>query len=189
MVANSKIFAKLGDIQLEVLNFASSLTETHKAKYAEIALLGAKPTLQYLGQELITQKWQAQLSAMFCDVEATLEKLKKILHSGEAHAFSFADGTGRGDFILEDLDINRKQMFNGVTTLAEISFSIKEYVETDPLQAKTKAAIESAPAARLKMLVNTKIIPNVDIRQIGGISQFLPEIPKEVSAIKQMIRI
>ena len=145
---DNKVFAWFGDVELYKKIYPSSQTEDYEANFAEHALLGAKPTLQATGVSLITQKWSASLVGALCDVDAEIKRLTTMLNEQKAHALILADGQKAGDFVITNFSVKRLQTLNHKTTHAEIDFTLKEYVETNPLAAKSRVAIEKAPAIK-----------------------------------------
>lgn len=200
MATNVKVFAWLGDTPFERLNYPSSLSEKSSAEFAEHELIGTKPTLQATGLGLIEMKWAATLNGLLCDVSEELEKLKKLMNEQKALPLTYFDGTNPGDFVITDLDIKKRQIVNNKITLADINFTLLEYIEIRPLAQKTLQAVEKAPAVTRSSSnskpkpVTTQTTPqkqnsqSMELKRVGNTPFFTPVPKPEADARNKPLR-
>lgn len=159
-ILDKTIFAWLGDVPLSTFVYSKQLTQSVGAEYAEHSLILGKPLLQYTGQRLIEQQWEASLSAFVCNVDAEIANLKCMVESGKAYSLAFATGELAGDFIINDLNIDYIQTINGITLAAKASFKLKEFIDPDKEAAKQKEAKENATANSNNLPVDTQVEPS-----------------------------
>jgi phage protein U len=145
------MFAQLGNIAFDGLNAPQSWSETHAAKFGEITHIGAKPSLQFTGNELSTISLTKLLSVELGDPAQELNAIKEALSMGEILPLITGAGIVIGNFVIENIGVEvtsttaEGEMLTGTLTVA-----LKEYVappnsELNAPQTGSAVGINAAP--------------------------------------------
>jgi len=122
------MFCQLGDIKFDALNTPKSWSETHAVKYGEIPHVGAKPSLQKTGEELVSIELSITLSTDFCEPAQSLDALKIAQSQGEILPLVTGAGVMVGRFIINALNMTvNKMTATGELQSCDLNLSIKEY--------------------------------------------------------------
>jgi phage protein U len=134
-------YAVLGTIEFNVIAYWSGIDQQQGLDFAEHALVGRKPRLQFVGEKLDTVKIDLKFHASYCDPEAELKKLRDAMAEKKVLRLVMGDGRYQGSFVIEILgNVHRKTSAKGTKLIIEASLGLKEYVEPKPLEAKRAAA-------------------------------------------------
>lgn len=106
------------------------LQQSGTARYAEHAVLGAKPLLEFIGPGLEEISFKVKLdSSCGVDPDAEFKSLQEIRDSGEVCTLIFGD-TKIGKFVLESISVSEgPRGKDGRATWIEAGLTIKEYIE------------------------------------------------------------
>lgn len=97
------------------------------ARFAEHAVAGGYPLLEFLGPGVVESRLEIQLLRGFCDVEGSLEDLADLLESG-APAALILGSRSLGDFVLHDLREQSSRLDQGGNLVsAAVTLTLKEY--------------------------------------------------------------
>lgn len=160
--------ALLGDVAFDLITYFSGSETKSAAEFAEHKLIDGKPRLQWVGDKLDEINWSLVFHAGFCDPEAELQKLKKLIAGHVAAPLHYSSGDYKGTFVPTECTVtNRQTMRDGTLVWLEASVSLKEYVQPpvlveqtpsqQPVAAQTRAAdgtrkpprtVKKAPKAR-----------------------------------------
>lgn len=103
------MYAVLGDIEFEPLTGFDSLEERLGVDYAEHALIGKKPKLQFVGDKLDEARVSLLFNHTFCEPGAELERLEREMGKHEPLALVMGSGDHKGYFVITDMTIVGKQ--------------------------------------------------------------------------------
>jgi len=143
------MYAVLGETQFELITYFDGMDLQFGANYAEHALIGRKPRLQWIGDKLDEFQLQLVFHASFCDPEAELLKLQQMMLSAEAHQFVLGNGSYKGWFVLTDVTASSKQTDKEGTLIAlEATATLREYVEPRSLETRKAQAKKAAKKKR-----------------------------------------
>jgi phage protein U len=130
------MIGSLGDIVFEVSSEAvktfGDMTMQYSAKYAQHDIHGGKGLLEFTGLAPTTLSLKIQLStALGVTPKDELTALRGMLTAGKAVPFILGgEPQGDGLWVIESLNENHKVVDKaGALRLAEVSLSLKEYVE------------------------------------------------------------
>lgn len=137
--------ALLGNIALNLITYFEGMSLRFAADYAEHALIGGKPRLQYTGDKLDEVSWQLVFHSGFCKPEVELLKLRAAVAAHKPLPLVFANGDYKGRFVPVSIDVTSRQtLLNGTPIWIEVQMSLKEHY--DPT-AQTETAPKKAPTA------------------------------------------
>ena len=113
----------------EILTF-DDLQQSGTARYAEHAVMGSKPLLEFIGPGLEEISFKVKLDASCgVDPDSEFKTLQEIRDSGEVCVLVFGD-TKIGKFILEGISATEgPRGKDGRATWIEAGLTIKEYVD------------------------------------------------------------
>ena len=142
------MYAVFGEIEFELITYFDGMEASFGADYAEHALIGRKPRLQFVGEKLDEITIELAFHAKYCDPEAEFSKLKKAMQSREAGQFVLGSGEYKGWFVITDLKLTCRQTDKeGRLIEVAASMTLREYVIPDLVEMK-KAKGKSEAQAR-----------------------------------------
>ncbi|MEX3690084.1 phage tail protein [Paraburkholderia sp. BR14263] len=148
-VQGGVLYALLGDVQFGLPAYFTGSETRFGAEYAEHKLIDGKPRLQSTGDKLDEITWNVVFHAGFCDPEAELQKLRKLIASHTAAPLHFANGDYKGTFVATDCTVTTRQtMRDGTLVWLEGTVSLKEYVEPPVLVEQTASQTPVAAQTR-----------------------------------------
>ena len=131
------MFAQLGDIEFELINYFSGLNESNTFNYAQHERINNKPILQYLGQDLQEQDIKLNFHASFCVPEDELKKLKNVAKKGEPLKFIKGNGEYVGVFVITEIISATEQTSDeGDIIYIQVDLKLREY--TGKIKEKKK---------------------------------------------------
>ena len=120
--------ALLGDMLLSLIS-VSQLDSRHSANYAEHALIGGKPRLQWLGDSLDELTLKLLFHRQFCDPKLEILVLKQALARHAAQPLVLGNGDHLGWVVITELSVASQQTADDGTLLAcEVDLTLKEHV-------------------------------------------------------------
>jgi len=151
------MFAKLGDIEFQLLSSPSALSERTGVEFAEHKILAGKPVLQAVGKKLREFSVFVRFHYQFIDDPGgELEKLREALDAQSAQGYVAGDGEYWGEFVITDIDISYKTMAQAGSILSiDVNITLKEYNEGEDVLIVQKPKIKkSIPRKTDKQIVN-----------------------------------
>ncbi|MEX3629044.1 MAG: phage tail protein [Burkholderia sp.] len=141
-------YALLGDVGFDVVTYPNEWETRYGAEFAEHALIGTKPRLQWTGDRLDEIRWTIVLHAGFCDPEAELLKLQQLIVGHIAAPLHLGNGDYKGTFVPTECTISVRHSFpDGTLVWLEGSLTLREYVAPpaliDATASKTPVAAQS----------------------------------------------
>jgi phage protein U len=131
------VFLQIGRLQVEGLNAPSSWSEAHEAKYGEIPHIGRKPSVQFVGEELVNLSLLIRLSQYFGNPDVAISYLKEAKSTGEILPLITGAGVLIGRFVLKSIDINiRKANEKGELISADLTLDLGEYVAPPGIETR-----------------------------------------------------
>lgn len=146
------MYAMLGEVPFEFLQSFSEWEETHGADYAKHEMLGGRPRLQAVGNDLTKIRFGLKLHWKLGSPDAAY---KGLVAAKEAQqALSLVTGAGRfvGWFVIESLSARTLvQDAQGRTAARELEVSLVEFVgdPNNPLPAPAVAPAQENPLLSL----------------------------------------
>jgi len=132
--------ALLGDVAFNLVTYFEGSETRFGAEFAEHKLIDGKPRLQWVGDKLDEINWTLVFHAGFCDPEAELQKLAKLVASHTPAPLHYSNGDYKGTFVPMDCTVtSRQSMRDGTLVWIDATLSLKEYVEP-------KALVEQTPS-------------------------------------------
>lgn len=121
------MYAVLGEIEFKVLAGFTSLEERLGSDYAEHALIGRKPKLQFVGEKLDEVRGSLRFHHTFCDPGAELARLEQEESKHEPLALVMGNGDHKGHFVITELVIVGKQHNSiGRELAVEVEVTLKQ---------------------------------------------------------------
>ena len=143
------MYAVLGDVQFELITYFDGMEAQFSVDYAEHALIGGKPRLQWVGDKLDEFRLDLAFHTSYCDPESELLKLRQTMLAREARQFVLGNGAYKGWFVITDLTATSRQTDKAGGLLAlEAAVTLREYVEPKTLEARKAQAKKQAQARR-----------------------------------------
>lgn len=135
------MYAVLGGVEFDLITYFDGMETRFGADYAEHPLIGRKPRLQQVGDQLDEIRIDLVFHAAYCDPVAELARLRQAMASHDARSLVLGNGDYKGRFVISGLTATVRQTDNAGTLLAlEASLQLREYTG-DP-------ARPAAPAVR-----------------------------------------
>lgn len=142
------MYAQLGSIQFQLI-MPTGMDSSQTYNYAEHQVIEGKPRLQYIGDGLDLFNIQIRFHFSFCAPGAELKRLRDEAGKHLAMPLVFANGTYKGRYVIEKIDVTAEQTADdGSLMSADIKLTLKEWVDVDPLETKTKKQKAQAPARK-----------------------------------------
>jgi len=149
--------ALLGEVSFDLITYFEGHELSFGADYAEHALIEGKPRLQFIGDRLDERNWSLVFHAGFCDPEAELQKLRRLIASHGAAPLTFANGDHKGFFVPLEASVGfRQSSRDGTAIWIEASLKLREHVAPQTLveqvasQAPTAAEIPASGGSTRK---------------------------------------
>lgn len=125
--ATRRNLALLGDMPLSVIS-VTTLDSRHGANYAEHALIGGKPRLQWVGDVLDELSLKLLFHRQFCNPNVEVLVLKQAVARHEAQPLVLGNGDHLGWFVPTELSVTTTHTTDDGTLLAcEVSLTLKEH--------------------------------------------------------------
>lgn len=122
------MYATLGEIEFDLITYFDGLEAKFGSDYAEHALIGRKPRLQFVGDKLDELSIDLIFHASYCNPEAELARLLRAKSAHDALAFVLGNGDYKGRFVITDLQFTgRHTDRTGSLLSAEAQLSLKEF--------------------------------------------------------------
>lgn len=146
-----------GDIQFEASDILDFSEDGGAPAYAEHALIGRKPKLQYTGDGLRSLELRislhfmrtGQLAYAGYGLQLLLSQLNKAVASHKPLPFSWGDGTYEGEFVGESISLDREQTDSeGRLRIAVYSLTLKEFADNNQPAAKAPAVKATGSEAK-----------------------------------------
>ena len=143
------MYAVLGQTEFQLITYFDGLEVQFGVEFAEHALVGRKPRLQFVGEKLDEVRWELVFHTMYCDPEAELLKLRQAMMSREARQFVLGNGTYKGWMVITSVTATSRQTDKAGTLIAlDATVVLREYVVPRTPDALQSQAIRSASARR-----------------------------------------
>ena len=164
------MYATLGDVRFQFLNSFNNLETTHKADYAEHAVLKGRPRLQATGNALTTMRFGVHLQWMLGDVDKALEGLVAAKESQQAQALVYGSGRFVGWFVINSItERTLLQDGQGRTAARDVDVELTEFVgdPNNPLPTPGVANGQNPLLAMLPESVRAPLSKVADAVQTG----------------------
>ncbi|MBS1186681.1 MAG: phage tail protein [Burkholderiaceae bacterium] len=140
------MFAVLGPVEFDMIPGLEEMEQQFGMEYAEHALFGRKPRLQFVGEKLDEVRLTMLFHFSFCDPEAELEELKDAMTAREVLPLVFGAGDYAGRFVLTSLTVTAKHNApDGTPLIIGVQASLREFTG-DPAQSPPPAVIQAGGA-------------------------------------------
>ena len=134
----------IGDLGVD-LALPDEHTVRERADFAEHALIERKPRLQWTGSALAERRLSVKLHSDFCDVQAALAWLAKLLADHVPQPLVMGTGEFLGWYVLTELERQELVHATAGMSYASASLTLREYAPTaEELQ---KMGVPKNPAA------------------------------------------
>lgn len=135
-------FALLGDVQFELITYFDGLEGRFAADYVEHALIEGKPRLQFIGDKLDEWSLKLRFHTGYCDPEAEVVKLRRVLAAHQALPFILANGEYKGEFVILDVAVTAEHTnTEGRLIAADADMKLKEHVLPRNARPKPKQGL------------------------------------------------
>lgn len=122
------MYAVLGEIEFDLITYFDGMEAHFGSDYAEHALIGGKPKLQFVGDKLDEIRIDLVFHATYCDPEAELIRLRGAMQSRAALALVLGNGDYKGRFVITALQATGRHTDRAGSLLAaEAQLSLKEF--------------------------------------------------------------
>lgn len=122
------MYAVLGEIEFDLITYFDGMEARFGSDYAEHALIGGKPALQFVGDKLDEIRIDLVFHATYCHPEAELVRLRGAMQSRTALALVLGNGDYKGRFVITELQATgRHTDRTGSLLAAEAQLSLKEF--------------------------------------------------------------
>jgi phage protein U len=129
----------LGDIGFAQLSSPRGLSDSLSISYAEHLTIEGKPLLQYTGDGLHEITLDFLFHADFCQPRTVWDSLLQAASGHKALQLSHGNGLLIGSFVIADVKRTTTYSADDGTLYAfECQITLKEYVDSDPLNTKRK---------------------------------------------------
>lgn len=133
------MFAKLGDIEFDLINCFSELGETNTYKFVQHERIDNKPRLQFLGSGLQEENIKLNFHSSFCTPEEELQNLKDVAKNATPLKFIKGNGEYVGIFVITEISSSTQQTTKEGDLIA-IQVDLKLQECTDEIKETTKTA-------------------------------------------------
>ena len=143
------MYAILGEVEFDLITYFDGLETQFGADYAEHALIGRKPRLQFVGDKLDEVRIDLVFHSSYCDPEAELVRLRNAQASHEAFSLVFGNGDYKGRFVITGLTATGRHTDTSGTLLAvDASINLREFTG-DPAQPLAPAVRPAGSIAQV----------------------------------------
>lgn len=145
-VAVGKAHALFGEVVFDLITYFDGAEYKFGAEYAQHALMGSKPRLQFVGDKLDEISWRLVFHHVYCQPEKELLKLRSAIAKHQAMPLVFANGDFKGWFVPVDVSVTATQTAVDGTLLAiEAQMNLLEFVPPKtPAEAPAKKPAQAA---------------------------------------------
>lgn len=162
------MYGTFGEIVFTGLLSPRDFSTSLRAAYARHELIDGKPRLQRTGTDLEEISITFLFHASFCNPQAQLNALERMLRAGEIAPLTFGDGAYYGRFVLEEYSTNiTQQQANGAIIAAEVSASLVEVANSDDAQARS-SSLGFAVSNALPTTANFRTVLDGDAQTVGA---------------------
>lgn len=153
------MFAQLGEIKFEVINYFESIQSSKQFSYSEHARIGRKPKLQFTGESLEDIPIRIKFHISFCNPEKEIKKLEEMSQKHQILPFIYGNGKYQGKYVITDITKTPVQTDNlGNILSMDAEIRLKECPEeTNPSNKKAKAKAKAK--AKTNSLPKKKVNP------------------------------
>lgn len=139
--AASHQHAVFGNLQFDLITYFEGWEAKFAAEYAEHKLMGRKPALQFVGDQLDEITWNLVFHSGYCQPEVEMLKLRRAVAAHAALPLVLSNGDYKGYFVPLDVQATTKQTTkNGTVVWMECKLTLKEYVLPEVLAETTPKA-------------------------------------------------
>jgi phage protein U len=150
------LYSQIGNILFEPLYGFESFSRTDATSFAKHDLIGVKPRLQPVGNELEEISISIRFHARFKNPTQAILELKAAKDSYEVLPVLTGSGRFLGDYVITSMTETHNEAFaDGELIDASVSLTLQEYAVPDKLQQKQNAARKLGFAVGDKTPVNT----------------------------------
>jgi phage protein U len=123
------LFAALGEIQFEVVGSPDAYESSGSYDFAEQKVVESKPLLQWVGDDLERLKFELMWHASFTKPAAQLALLRAMAAEHLAWPLVFGNGSFRGFFVIESINVKSQQLSAGGAPIAiRVALALKEWI-------------------------------------------------------------
>ena len=131
------MFAQLGNIQFELIQYFESIESSKTYNYAESSRIGLKPKLQFTGESLETFAIKVNFHIAFCDPQTEIKNIKQASNTHQALSFVYGNGEYQGKYVITDFNKTHLQTDSlGNIIAIEAQINLKEYVKDSTKKKK-----------------------------------------------------
>ena len=140
------MFAKLGNIQFDIMPYVSNMDETSSSNYVEHAVIEGKPKLQYMGENLDEINFSVKFHFSYCNPAQEIKKLKDSKTKAEAMPLIYGNGERAGEFVITEIRKTAEQndAFGNIISI-NADVRLKEFSEPPAVNASTKKKTAPKP--------------------------------------------
>lgn len=144
---------QLGEIQFDALDGVGAWEDAGEAALVEQETLAGSPKLQFLGPKLAEHEITASLNSLVSqDPAAAIDALKSARDTGQALPLYRADGVYLGRYAVARLRVKYQRFSpqDGKVLKAELSITLREWVESEPLRLVARPKKKGRAIAKTK---------------------------------------
>lgn len=154
------MYGQIGAVRFEGLKGFLSFQQSLSGRLAEMPIIGGKPRLQKVGDDLETIQLSIRLHRGFFGrtPQEDFDQLVDYMRSGQAIAFSDGAGTLLGNFVVAALE--KTPEFSdtlGVPISFIVGMTLKEYVDPNPSLTQLQQAVDSGFATSANKIIPVEI--------------------------------
>ena len=124
------MFAKLGDIEFELITCFSGIGETNTYKFVQHERIDNKPRLQFLGSGLQEETIKLNFHSSFCTPEDELKKLKDVAKNATPLKFIKGNGEYVGVFVITEITSTTEQTTSvGDLVAIQVEVKLQEFAD------------------------------------------------------------
>ena len=139
MPSTSQTWGYLGKVKFRLLSSPSILERDVVYKFAEHHLIGSKPKLQNVGQELDIVNIEIEFNEHFCNPEEKADEIEKYAREQQPLSFVLQSGRNFGYFIIDRINSLVKGTHqDGQIKIINLALSLREYKRSKKEERKDK---------------------------------------------------
>lgn len=184
------MYAVLGPIEFKVITFADAMDTTQGADYAEHALIGRKPRLQFVGLRLNETRLELEFHEAYCNPDQEYARLEAALNAHTSLAFVLANGVYKGDFVITELSATAKHTDKVGNTLAlSAKLTLREFTGDPSKPAKPRPPAVVPAGSAVPVAVRNPVVKASKGNPAGQISKLAAAVAKvkSVMAVAQTV--
>lgn len=141
------MYAALGTVEFDLVSYWSDFSHQQGVDFAEHALIGKKPRLQFVGDKLDTLNIGMKFHFAHVDPEAELAKLRTAMSAKRPLRLVLGNGRYEGRFVIESIGHDQWRCLRDGTKLhISVQVGLKEFVPADPVAERKADAKQQATA-------------------------------------------